>query len=234
MIGLLGGTFDPIHFGHLRPALEVLESLQLDELRFLPAGVPPHRAPPAVSSEHRAAMVALAIAGTPRFRLDTRELERHGPSYTVDTLETLRAELGPAVPLVMLLGADAFAGLDRWHRWEHILQLAHVVVEHRPGADLRWELGGPQRQRFASDPEQLRAAPAGCLWVAEVTALAISATQIRDTLANGRSARFLLPDAVLDYIQEHRLYSAERSVSSPCPESIRQHRTTHQEDAQNS
>jgi len=214
VIGLLGGTFDPIHFGHLRPALEVFESLRFDELRFLPAGVPPHRPTPAVPAEHRAAMVALAIADIPGFCLDRRELERPGPSYTVDTLEALRAELGGTVPLALLLGADAFAGLDRWHRGERILELAHIVVGQRPGADLRWELGGPQRQRFVSNPDELGAVPAGCIWVAEVTALDISATRVRDVLAAGRSARFLLPDAVLDYIHEHRLYRRDAPEAS--------------------
>ena len=217
MIGLLGGTFDPIHFGHLRPALEVFESLQLDELRFLPAGVPPHRPAPTVSAEHRAFMVALAIADVPGFSLDRRELDRPGPSYTVDTLESIRAELGWTLPMVLLLGADAFAGLDRWHRPERILELAHIAVGHRPGFDLRRKLEKSQPEGFVTHPDELRSMPSGRIWVAEVTALEISATRVRNELAAGRSARFLLPDRVLDYIHQHGLYRWDSSETAVVP-----------------
>lgn len=206
MIGVLGGTFDPIHFGHLRPALELHERLALAELRFIPCHVPPHRTAPDTPARHRLAMVRLAIAGVAGFRVDSRELDRPGPSYTVDTLRELRAEIGPEGPLLLVMGMDAFAGLHTWHRWDEIPALAHVVVAHRPGSAVAPDTGYLAMARVAESPEILRGRPAGLVFCQPVTQLDISATAIRECLRAGRSPRYLLPDAVCRYIAEQGLY----------------------------
>ncbi len=212
-IGILGGTFDPIHFGHLRMAQELAEDLGLDAVRFIPAARPPHRAEPHGAAEARAEMVRLAIAGNARFVLDTREFERDGPSYMVDTLTSLRAEVGGDTPLCLLLGADAFLGLPTWHRWRELFRLAHVVVAHRPGVVLDTaspgmspELRAEWQQRYT---DQLTQTAAGCILSREITALDISASKIRSSIAQHRSARYLLPEAVHDYIHTHHLYQKE-------------------------
>jgi nicotinate-nucleotide adenylyltransferase len=192
-IGLLGGTFNPVHIGHLRAALEVAEFMLLDELRLIPSARPPHRDTPQASAEQRLAMVELAVAGEARLTVDDRELRRDKPSYTVDTLESLRAELAAGDQLFLLLGWDAFCGLPSWHRWQELLEHCHLLVLQRPDAD--------------SDPLSLEG-PGGQISFIWQTPLAISATQIRHLLATGRSARYLLPDAVLAYIQAHDLYRA--------------------------
>ncbi|NHC06519.1 nicotinate-nucleotide adenylyltransferase [Azonexus fungiphilus] len=210
-LGLFGGTFDPVHYGHLRLAEEAIAQLGLAGVRWIPAGNPPHRGAPQVTAAQRLAMVSRSTADNPRFSVDPAEVEAAAPSYTVLTLERLRAELGPAQPLVLLVGADAFAGLAGWHRWPEILDLAHVAVSHRPGfpveaASLPTALADAFRQRRLADVGGLRAAPGGGIVTFEMTQLAISATQIRKLLANGLSARYLLPDGVLDYISSHSLY----------------------------
>lgn len=207
MIGVLGGTFDPIHYGHLRPALEVFETLGLAELRLIPAGVPPHRGRPVASTAQRLAMVQAAIEGLAGWRVDSREMDRPGPSYMVDTLASLRAEIG-AAPLVLLLGQDAYGALDRWHQWTRILDLAHVVVMARPGSALPTAgiMGTVTARRRVDAPEALRQHPAGRIYPCPVTQLAISGTAIRALVAAGRSARFLLPDAVLALLHQWRLY----------------------------
>ncbi|MDD3517103.1 MAG: nicotinate-nucleotide adenylyltransferase [Chromatiales bacterium] len=212
MIGILGGTFDPVHFGHLRPALELLEGLPLDELRLLPCGVPPHRDAPAVSAAHRRAMLERAIDGQPGFRIDTRELDRPGPSYMVDTLASLREELGAACPIALILGMDAFLGLPTWHRWERIPQLAHLLVMERPGARLPEDgpLAALVQTGRADAAQALRESPSGRILTWSVTQLDISATRIRALVADGRSVRYLLPAAVNDYIHEHGLYAEPR------------------------
>lgn len=210
-LGLFGGTFDPVHGGHLRLAQEALEHLHLGSVLWVPAGQPPHRAAPRVTSRHRLDMVRLATAGNPAFVVDAAEVESEQPSYTVLTLERLRRERGADLSLVLLVGADAFAGLPTWHRWREIFDLAHVAVSHRPGFpvdrdSLPAELAGEFASRRLSDAAGLRAVPAGGIATFAMTQLAISATQIRQLLANGRSPRYLLPDAVLDYIDLHHLY----------------------------
>ncbi|MBZ0070299.1 MAG: nicotinate-nucleotide adenylyltransferase [Gammaproteobacteria bacterium] len=207
MIGVFGGTFDPIHFGHLRCAWEIAEQLELRELRMLPARLPPHRDPPLASADQRRRLLELALAGQSLLRLDTRELERDGPSYMVDTLRSLRAELGDE-PVCLILGQDAFNSLDGWHRWEAIPGLAHLVVVTRPGSTLVDH--GPIRdlvERCGVEcVDALRARPAGAVLARTVTPLAISASGIRDLLAAGHSPRYLLPDAVLDCVQRERMY----------------------------
>lgn len=208
-IGILGGTFDPVHIGHLRAALEVSELLALDELRLVPSARPPHRETPSCSAEHRLAMVREAVRGVAPLSVDARELERDRPSYTLDTLLSLRAELGAQAQLLLLLGWDAFCGLPGWHRWTELLEYCHILVLQRPDADAE----APERlrdlvaARSVSDPLAL-AGPAGQIAFVWQSPLAISATQIRQLLASGHSARFLVPDAVLAYINAHGLYRA--------------------------
>lgn len=212
-VGIFGGTFDPVHFGHLRLAHEVAGKLKLAEVRFVPSGTPPHRAAPQVEARHRLEMVRLAVAANPQFSVDDREIRRAGPGYSVDTLAAVRAEVGPGRPLAMLLGADAFLDLATWSRWHTLFELAHVVVAHRPGYPVdTWQARMPEplareySTRLTHQPLAVHLAPAGGIIVIGIAALDISATGIRDALAEGESPRYLLPDPVLDYIQQHRLY----------------------------
>ena len=211
MIGILGGTFDPVHFGHLRPALEVMEALGLEQVRFIPCRIPPHRNMPKAKADQRAAMVEQAIAGEPRFVIDRREFFREGPSYSVDTLRSLRGEFGDTVPMALIMGTDAFAGLAAWHEWEQLIELAHIVVCHRPGFEVSppGALAAWVKQHRVDDPAALHTRAAGGLCYQPVTPLEISATQIRELLAAGRSPRYLLPSAVCNYIQDKGLYRAD-------------------------
>ena len=214
-LGVLGGTFDPIHTGHLRLAEEAREALGLDGVRFIPAGQPPHRGEPGSTAEDRLAMARLATAGNPGFSVDDGEVRAQQKSYTVLTLERLRAEIGPQQPLVLILGADAFAGLPTWHRWTDLFALAHIAVANRPGyaphgrhwpATLSPALDAACAGRHTADPADLRRAPAGRVVPFDMTPLAISASLIRDLVRDGHSARYLLPESVLDYIAAHHLY----------------------------
>ncbi|MGH8384579.1 MAG: nicotinate-nucleotide adenylyltransferase, partial [Pseudomonas sp.] len=199
-IGVLGGTFDPVHIGHLRGALEVAETLALDELRLTPSARPPHRDTPQVSAKDRLAMVECAVAGVAPLVVDARELQRDKPSYTIDTLELMRAELAADDQVFLLLGWDAFCGLPTWHRWEELLQHCHILVLQRPDADSEPPdaLRNLLAARSASDPLTLKG-PSGQIAFVWQTPLAVSATQIRQLLASGKSVRFLVPDAVLAY-----------------------------------
>ncbi len=208
-VGVLGGTFDPIHIGHLRSALEVAEVLALDELRLMPNARPPHRDTPQVSAQDRLAMVRCAVEGVPTLSVDARELARETPSYTIETLELMRAEMAASEQLFLLLGWDAFCGLPSWHRWEELLQHCHILVLQRPDADVEPPdaLRNLLAARSVSDPQAL-IGPAGHIAFVWQTPLAVSATQIRQLLASGKSVRFLVPDAVLAYIDAHNLYRA--------------------------
>lgn len=213
-VGVLGGTFDPLHHGHLRLAQELAEGLALREVRFIPTGLPPHRAQPVATPQQRLEMGRLGIAGNALFSLDEREIFKPTPCYTVETLLELRAELGATQSLCLFMGADAFLGLASWHRWCELFDLAHIVVAQRPGvasitraaASLPAELLNELNRRLVNEPEALHDAPSGAILVQPITALDISATQIRNEFAAGRSPRYLLPDAVLDYIQTNGLY----------------------------
>lgn len=210
-LGLFGGTFDPVHYGHLRLAEEACVHLGLAGIRWIPAGNPPHRGAPQVTAAQRLEMVRMATANNPGFSVDSAEVEAAAPSYTVNTLLRLRQTLGQQRSLVLLVGADAFAGLATWHRWQDLFKLAHIAVSHRPGfpvemASLPPALAAEFACRRLDDVAQLGCAPAGGIVTFAMTQLAISATQIRKLLANGLSARYLLPKAVLDYIQTHSLY----------------------------
>lgn len=210
-VGVMGGTFDPIHFGHLRLAEDMADALGLERVLFIPAGQPPHRGVPRTAASHRLEMVRRAIAGNPRFVGDAREMQRPQPSYTVDTLTALRAELGEAQPLWLLLGADAFLGLASWHDWRRLFELANIAVAARPGARLTQSDAIMEPLKSEISQRQVSSigsagGPAGSVLLRATPPLDISATAIRDILARHESARYLLPDAVLDYIHEHQLY----------------------------
>jgi nicotinate-nucleotide adenylyltransferase len=211
-IGLLGGTFDPLHLAHLRLAIEAREILGLAEVRFIPAGAPPLRAAPCATPAQRLDMVKQGIAGDPGFSVDSCELDTAAPSYTVDTLERLRAALGEDQPLVLLVGADAFARFEAWHRWREIFDLAHVAVATRPRHTLKVDDGGAALGQEMRDregvPTDLATAPAGYIVPFTITPLEISATAIRARLAHGLNVRHLVPDAVLDYIHSQQIYQA--------------------------
>lgn len=208
MIGIFGGTFDPVHFGHLRAASEALEALSLKELRLLPAGHPPHRSKTFAPARHRLAMLRLALHGHQDLRADDREVRRAGYSFMVDTLGEIRSEEG-AVPLLLMIGQDAANNLDSWHQWRTLFELAHIVIMRRPESrhaysnDLHREI----QARAVSSAAALRNAPCGRVLPLEVTQLDISSTHIRNLVAAGKNARFLLPDEVIAYIQQHQLYA---------------------------
>lgn len=211
MIAIFGGTFDPVHCGHLRLAQEMGTLLDAKTVLFIPAGNPPHRGPCLADVGQRVAMLQCALAPNPRFSLDLREARKTTPSYAVETLTELRAEYGVA-PLALLLGLDAFLALERWHRWRELFNLAHIVVAYRPGFAEDWktklgpELCAEVDARHIHDALQLKNAPAGCILLHNITALDISASAIRNMVQHGISPRYLLPDSVIDYIQDNGLY----------------------------
>jgi nicotinate-nucleotide adenylyltransferase len=206
MIGILGGTFDPVHYGHLRPALEVREIFGLTEIRLLPSAQPPHREQPVAPAPIRARMLELAIKNQPGFVIDTRELDRAGRSYMIDTLKSFRQEF-PEQPLILFVGADAFKNLTGWHCWQQLFDYAHIVVMMRPGIQLQ-ELDGYFAAKKANVISEITQAPAGKLFFQPVTQLEISATAIRKMIAEKRNPGFLLPDAVIEYIKQHKLYES--------------------------
>ncbi|MCX7111056.1 MAG: nicotinate-nucleotide adenylyltransferase [Proteobacteria bacterium] len=209
MLGIYGGTFDPVHYGHLRTALEVKEALGITDLRFLPCRSPPHRGSPGASPEQRLTMLELALQNAGGgFSVDRRELDREGLSYMVDTLTSLRAEVADQ-PICLILGLDAFAAIPAWHRWRDLFYLAHLAVMQRPGSpDPAWarEISDIVMERRVNDPRDLQASPFGKIVFLKVSQLAISATAIRHLIACGRCARYLLPDPVLAMIQSTGLY----------------------------
>lgn len=201
MIGILGGSFDPIHYGHLRTALDVQQALGLDEIRLIPLHDPPHRDALASSAETRLAMVRAAVADEPLFRVDDRELARSGKSYTLDTLLSLREEMGQQT-ICLLMGTDAFRGFPGWHKPGEILKQAHLVVMQRPGK-VQPEIYPERRVATAA---ALHGSSAGRILFLPVTQLEISATRIRAMLRKGQSPRYLLPDGVLSIIRQQNLY----------------------------
>lgn len=210
-IGVMGGTFDPVHYGHLRLAEEMAEFLGLERVLFIPAGQPPHRGAPHTAAVHRLEMVRRAVSGNPHFVVDAREVERAAPSYTVDTLTALRTEFGPERPLWLLLGADAFLGLPDWHHWRRLYELANIVVADRPGSRAQHTDAMPDELRHEVAQREVTdgaaAGSAGAILLRRMTPLDISATALRGILARHGSVRYLLPDAVLDYIHEQKLYT---------------------------
>lgn len=210
--GIFGGTFDPVHFGHLRAASEVNELLDIDDFRLLPAGTPPHRSNTYANGEHRLAMLRLAVTDCPDLVVDEREIHRQGASFMADTLLEIRAASGDR-PLLLIVGQDAANKLDEWHRWRDLLELAHLVIMTRPDAehDYSSELGKCLGSRTVENIKPLFEQPAGLVRYLNVTQLAISSTDIRGRILGGLSPRFLLPDRVLAYVKLHRLYQAEET-----------------------
>lgn len=206
MIGIYGGTFNPVHYGHLRTALEIKDLLGLSELRLVPCRLPPHREEPDVTAKQRFEMLQLAIAGSEGMLVDPCELQREGPSYMVDTLAAIK-QSQPNETLVLIMGMDAFQGLEGWSRWQQLFDLAHIVVMTRPGFNIQ-TLGAPFVTRVVENIEELSRQSSGGLWFQEVTQLNISATQIRALLADQGDVRFLMPEQVLDFIKRHNLYRA--------------------------
>jgi len=207
MIGIFGGTFDPIHIGHVRTALDIREDLALEEVRLMPCNISPHRNAPLASGAQRLAMLQAAIHGEPGLCIDERELHRPAPSYTVDTLLALRAELGD-IPLCLMMGMDSFQALHTWHRWRDIITLAHIVVMTRPGwlPPTQGEVAELVMQHGVYDPARLREASAGCVLLRPVSQLDISASRIRSAVQAGRSARYWVPDSVWDFIEKKGIY----------------------------
>lgn len=207
-IVIFGGTFDPIHLGHLRAAEEIRESLGMDEFRFLPCGQPPHRDVPVASADQRLSMLQLALESTPDFQVDDRELRRTGPSYMVDTLLSFRHEF-PGLPLVLVIGQDAANSLDRWHRWRDIPRLCHLAIMSRHGDSARYsgEMREFVSERRTARPGALVKSDSGRVVELEIDSLPVSASAIREMIGKGRSARFLVPAKVLDYIHRSGLYA---------------------------
>lgn len=209
LIGILGGTFNPIHFGHLRMAQELAEALSLDEVRFIPSANPPHKNQPTVSAAHRAEMVQLAIADNSLFKCDTRELARSGASYTIDTLISLRDELGENVALCLIMGSDAFTKLDSWHRWNELLNYCHIILVQRPNykaEKISDQLTAFLSAHYSENMDDLSEKSAGYIHMQAITAQDISATNIREKLAAGKSAQYLAPDFIVKYIKKNSLY----------------------------
>ncbi|QGU88424.1 nicotinate-nucleotide adenylyltransferase [Erwinia sorbitola] len=206
---LFGGTFDPIHYGHLRPAEALAKITGLEKITLLPNNVPPHRPQPEASPTQRIEMVKLAISGNPLFDLDLREMQRDTPSYTIDTLAALRLERGDKQPLAFIIGQDSLLTLHKWHRWQDLLSLCHLLVCQRPG--YRSEMETPELQSWlnlhlTSQPQALRQSPAGKVFLAQTPLIDISATEIRTRRHQGQSDANLLPPAVSEYIDREGLY----------------------------
>ncbi|MEO1119568.1 MAG: nicotinate-nucleotide adenylyltransferase [Pseudomonadota bacterium] len=208
-IGIFGGTFDPVHFGHLRSAFELKQALSLAQIRFIPCGNPPHRAAPIAEAALRVEMLRCATRQRPGFVVDDREVQRPGLSYTVDTLDSLREEF-PATPLCLIVGMDSFLSLPKWYHWQRILDLAHVVVAHRPGWQVPGDgaLGQLLTDRGTELVADLHAALAGLIFVHEVTQLEIASTGIRALIAEGHDPQFLMPDCVATLIREAGCYGS--------------------------
>lgn len=214
LVACFGGTFDPVHNGHLQAAREVGQRADCREVRLIPCHVPPHRETPSATPAARVAMLELAVMNDGKLKVDTRELERDGPSYTVDTLASLRKEFGDGVALGWVLGADAVAGLNGWRDWQRLPELAHLLLLDRPGYALPKrgavaELLGP---RLVTSMIDLHAEPAGRVWCVGQTPLSVSASAVREALASRRSAAHLLPLQVWAYIKQQQLYGYDRML----------------------
>ena len=206
MIGIYGGTFDPVHYGHLRTALEVKEIFALDEVRLIPCAQPAHRELPLTTSEMRLEMLMLAVQNQPGLVIDRQELDRAGFSYMIDTLKSLRNE-NFACPLLLFIGTDAFKGLKTWHQWQQLFEYAHIVVITRPGYEHQ-KLDDFFSSRLTENIKDLKREKSGYLFFQPVTQLDISATIIRNIITTGLNPGYLLPDNVIDYIKRNKLYKS--------------------------
>ena len=213
LVGIFGGTFDPIHYGHLRIAEEIVKTVGLQKLYFVPAGMPRLRHSPVASPQHRVEIVRLAIQKNPDFVLDEREINRGGVSYSIDTVREFKQEFGEEIRLCFVLGADAFINLLEWNNWKELFNLCHFIVSTRPGFTLALikellskELREECSQRWVSNTESLKKDTSGLIFIASTTMLDISATSIRAHIADGRSVRHLVPSVTVNYISENKLY----------------------------
>ncbi len=207
MIGIFGGTFDPVHYGHLRSAIEIKEIFSLDEVRLIPSAQPPHRNPPQAPAAMRVEMLRLATENQPGLMVDTRELDRQGASFMLDTLVSLRHDF-PKQPSLLIIGSDAFNRLTSWHQWQRLFDFAHIVVLTRPGSTVG-QLEEFLAARHTTNKQELSAQLAGKLYFQPITQLDISATKIRALIANNRNPAFLLPDPVIALIKQHQLYQTQ-------------------------
>ena len=213
LYALFGGTFDPVHYGHLRPVAALAQQAGLQKVIFLPNRVPPHRPQPEASPQQRLKMLELATAGNSLFTVDSRELQRTSTSYSIETLEIFRKELGESQPLSFIIGQDSLLSLHRWYRWQSILSLCHLVVCARPGYAMTLER--PELQRWLHNhrvfsAERLRQRPCGHIWFADTVLLDISATDIRKRYHQGGSCCQLIPESVRRYIELQGLYQASQ------------------------
>ena len=205
-LGLLGGAFDPVHIGHLRGAIAVREHLGLERVDLLPAAQSPLKESAEVTAAERLAMLEAAVQDVPGLGVDARELSREGPSYTVDTLIELRCEVGQEQPLIWIVGTDILPALPRWSRWQQLLELAHLVIFERPGADSPPLAVTQWLDQHRIDQNALLTSPAGGVMTLDQPVLDIASSDIRALLAAGRDPRFLLPDVVMEYISLHKLF----------------------------
>ncbi len=206
-IGLFGGTFDPIHLGHLRMALELKQQLGLDEMRLVPCHKPPHRQQPIASAEHRAAMVMAAIEHCPELTIETCELDNPDPSYSVHTLTYLRNTLGENVSLCLAMGMDSLISLPSWYQWQGILKLAHIVVAARPGFELPKSGGiADYVSAHRGGVSDLSKSTRGSIVILQLSLLPVSSTDIRQQFSKGLSPQYLLPENVFSYLEKHQLY----------------------------
>ena len=207
-LAIMGGTFDPVHNGHLRTAVEILDRYHYSNLKLIPCFQPVHKDRPSVLPQHRLDMARLAISGDARLSVDSREIDREGPSYSIDTLRDLREEIGPDESLIMVLGMDSFLSLPTWHKWQQIIKYAHLLVGSRPGwePDLISELSGFCENYRAASSHELQCAPSGRVWFETLTPLGISSSMIRALARKNESIAYLLPEPVQKYIEQHQLY----------------------------
>ncbi|RJF37237.1 nicotinate-nucleotide adenylyltransferase [Pseudoalteromonas gelatinilytica] len=210
MIAIFGGTFDPIHLGHINMAEQCVQQCQLDTLYFMPCAIPAHKAKPGISDEHRINMLKLAIENNPHFAIDYRELNREGASYSLLSLEELRAE-NPSAPIMFLIGMDSFNTLDKWFKWQEIVKLCHIVVYQRPGqhCQVDGELAAYKAHAFTKQLSQLQHAPAGKLFFLNGLQVNAASSEIREKLQLNATAAELLPTAVSQYIAQHHLYQTD-------------------------
>jgi nicotinate-nucleotide adenylyltransferase len=207
-LAIMGGTFDPVHNGHLRTAVEILDRYHYSALKLVPCFQPVHKDRPSVEPQQRFEMTKLAISGDARLSVDSREIEREGPSYSIDTLRDIRAEIGPDESLIMVLGMDSFLSLPTWHDWQKLVQYAHLLVVSRPGwePDLISELSAFCENYRAASSHELQCAPSGRVWFETLTPLGISSSMIRALARKNESIAYLLPEPVQKYIEQHQLY----------------------------
>lgn len=207
-LAIMGGTFDPVHNGHLRTAVEILDRYHYSALKLVPCYQPVHKGRPGVSPAQRLEMAKLAVSGDDRLSVDSREMDRQGPSYSVDTLRDIRSEIGPDESLIMVLGMDSFLSLPTWQDWQELVQYTHILVVSRPGwePDLISELGAFCENYRAASSHELQCAPSGRVWFETLTPLGISSSMIRALARKNESIAYLLPEPVQKYIQEHQLY----------------------------